>query len=309
MVSHGQTPPLEYAPRRSWRRFLPRPRTIIIAIAILIAYEVYQWSDTIEKAAREWWACNQIYRAQQSCFGRNDPPTRVVYDDDPRTIGLLVGDPTGEYYSVTSAISFDLPFDSRPHYIRVYAWRPTGWREFLQSVGGSAEPASPGILSGRIAIQGIAFLHAMKTPSGNDRLVSVMVTGSGGIQEVFRSYVWQPGTRSTRPRFIGDTAGQPLLVVQFHPINSSSCVYAGQPDPLVPSHFTIAMQVDDQRLSIDGLLGDDDRVHLTPLEGRREKFSDTNCEVWAVGELRPLESELARLRQEAGDTSTKGVKP
>jgi hypothetical protein len=46
-------------------------------------------------------------------------------------------------------------------------------------------------------------------------------------------------------------------------------VYAGQPDPADPAHFTIAYELDGKKGVIDGYVGNDDRVTLRPREGAK----------------------------------------
>jgi hypothetical protein len=116
----------------------------------------------------------------------------------------------------------------------------------------------------------IIFLHERISPAGHRRLVYV-------------SYA--PGTLDFQPAFIEgynyDTSAaspatwtSPLSYAsRFYAIDVLSGyprvpplvrVYAGQPDPNDPAHFTIRYQIWGQEDTLDGRLQDDDQVTLTP---------------------------------------------
>ncbi len=110
--------------------------------------------------------------------------------------------------------------------------------------------------------QGTAFLHELRTPSGQRRLVGVDLIILSRSQLVFQPRKFVPGVSILRPphqvrglqKDMGlDTAPKGLL-----------SVYAGQLDPSDPSHFTIEYRTDAHTGIIDGWLKDDDTVILEP---------------------------------------------
>jgi len=116
----------------------------------------------------------------------------------------------------------------------------------------------------------VIFLHERTSPAGHIRLVCI-------------SYA--PDTNTFQPAFIedydydasvvlpGTLFKPPTIPLHLSAIDVLSGyprrpplvrVYAGQPDPNDPGHFTIRYQIWGQEDTLDGRLGDDDQITLTP---------------------------------------------
>jgi hypothetical protein len=144
-------------------------------------------------------------------------------------------------------------------------WRTLGTLTKLPS-GLSLSHAGMGNANGAAII----FLHELVSPAGHRRLVCV-------------SYA--PDTPTFQPAFIAgfdyDTCSaapatwtRPIIpaprsyfidVLSGYPRHPPLVrVYAGQPDPNDPVHFTVRYQIWGQEDVLDGRLQDDDEVTLTP---------------------------------------------
>ena len=102
------------------------------------------------------------------------------------------------------------------------------------------------------------FLHERTSPAGHVHLVGVGIDPSGGAPSTRpRGVVWYrfPGDRCPTLRYayeLGTVAPRPGRIK----------IFAGQPDPSDPSHFTISYELDGKPKTIDGWLNDDDTVRF-----------------------------------------------
>jgi hypothetical protein len=121
------------------------------------------------------------------------------------------------------------------------------WVSFHREVSGT-----------RLRTNGTIFLHERQTQSGVRRLVAVEVTRS----------VWPAQRVELRPAArlftVGSHLRPPVEVLSqtngggLLPFDASDTIriYAGQPDPNDPSHFTVDYEVNGVRRTVDGWLRD-----------------------------------------------------
>jgi len=108
------------------------------------------------------------------------------------------------------------------------------------------------------------FLHERKNGLGESRLVVVENTP-------FLAWitVMAPGSVTREPHEVYEA--QRVLVdyvAAGGEPGRNFTVFAGQPDPVDQSHFTIDYQVGGKSFTIDGYLGDDDRVDFSTRENK-----------------------------------------
>jgi hypothetical protein len=108
--------------------------------------------------------------------------------------------------------------------------------------------------------RGTVFLHERVAPNGNRRLVAVdaIEFADPVFQAVFPSArVIIPGDTVRAPREALSTTFTPNFVQDLDGV-----IYAGQPDPTDPSHFTIRCVENGAEQVVDGWLRDDDSLLL-----------------------------------------------
>jgi hypothetical protein len=122
----------------------------------------------------------------------------------------------------------------------------------------------------------LAFLHARTSPGGNQRLVAIECLPD---QEVVVAPVLglTPDDRCLRFRFCSirpatwrQSASFALTArIPFRVLTTGRRfrLFAGQPDPSDPSHFTFDYECDGHRGVIDAWLRDDDKIDLKPRDG------------------------------------------
>jgi hypothetical protein len=164
------------------------------------------------------------------------------------------------------------------------------------------------------------FLHEMKTPSGQQRLVIISFIAEQYINETgakkgpqrhyqietirtFKATVLdpqRPGADAGQTRVvINDPAGaRTQLLAAFekgddaHPVVDLQPVgrwrvFAGQADPADATHLTIGYEIDGKMAVIDGRLNDGDRLMLTPRVGRMVGWTSGNEYEWDLGASAP----------------------
>lgn len=118
------------------------------------------------------------------------------------------------------------------------------------------------------ASDGIAFMHELKKPSGERRLVVVEMRWDGdfiGLSEKSVIHVFTPGSLIRPPREVVRKNEQfaSLGVRTYFVGNDTSSIYAGLVDAADPSHFTIRMRSGTQELTYDGRLRDDESIQIS----------------------------------------------
>jgi len=190
------------------------------------------------------------------------PTDKVVYEEDSAPASLLLQQPGYSPYVLNRQKNSN---DHSPS-VRAAAFYPACFRS-LNSLATSPFPIFS--FMGKTS-SAILFLHERVSPAGHHRLVAV-------------SYA--PETTSFQPAFIQGydcdaCAASPatfftslVIAPKMYAIDVLSGfprhpplvrVYAGQPDPNDPAHFTIRYQMWGREDVLDGRLLDNDDVDLTP---------------------------------------------
>jgi hypothetical protein len=165
-------------------------------------------------------------------------------------------------YYFNQSMAWTAPSDYVAYQRHTQGWMPDGtvavpWQNFYQNYTGSL-PVSVGTL----------FLHERTSRGGNRRLVAVDVVGAephlGRVHANMR--VFSPPVGIAWPK-------QRTTSIATLPLATNDGlfkIFAGQPDPNDPSHFTIVYEGGNHRGVIDGWLQDGDNVLL---ELRRESVT------------------------------------
>ena len=176
------------------------------------------------------------------------PPTQVAYEEDPALAKLLLTSP--DYIRVCN----------NSHFV---AHQPRPWRDRFTGISGD----------------GLAFSHERTAPAGAHRLVVVQLWLAGSMPVpprqfrqilLLNEYVILPGSFGPAPELAQKAS---LQIEELSALAPSDRLrfYAGQPDPTDSSHFTIGYAVNGQPGTIDGWLGDDERVKLVVRDGPAKK--------------------------------------
>jgi hypothetical protein len=208
-----------------------------------------------------------------------DPPDKVVYDEDQERAAKLIG--SGAYFRSRSGGNF-IYLTPRPWQFPAEAPPPTGF-QFI-----AAPPGAP------------LFVHGRKSARGQERLVWVTLEARQGSSEETRfadaprRFMIRTQRQLGAQSFAPDSTADGVLVaatryleildretrvtwtrttswengaVEVEP-EQVMRFFAGQPDPIDQSHFTIAYELNGRRDVLDGYLKDDDTVTLEPRQGR-----------------------------------------
>ena len=114
-----------------------------------------------------------------------------------------------------------------------------------------------------------AFVHGRCGPAGEKRLVSVTVVANEAAAMLYLAARCEPPAPLwlARPQRITSSDAQIALPSRAGGETARLQVFAGQPDPHDPSHFTIGYAFNDRRGTIDGWLLDRDAVKLEIRDG------------------------------------------
>lgn len=243
-------PKLQYMPLRSRRR-----KRIVRAGLIALTLIVSVW------AARHWGPPHlkqlKLLARQRHLMNYSPPGTQIIYAlNDPATEAVVAG--RADYQIVMSR-----------GYTEITCLQSEEWAD-LTAVDWW-RPSQP-----KTMMCPFAFLHERRTPSGRVILVNVVICITprlGGCQllaagECMTPASSQPGSFGV-PLMLGTTG----LDVQTSSPVSRLRVYAGQPDPNDPTHFTIEYEWNEgsaspwKRGTIDGWARDSGDVKLQVRDG------------------------------------------
>jgi hypothetical protein len=250
--------PLNYAPAPPrWRR--PVWRFALVAMVFAIGFFGWRWG------AYSWHQVQLLYW-QHRCMTFTAPPDMVVYEEEPTAAAVLLNRP--DYFS--SALRRQSGNNGPTSPSNAAAFTPLCWNRLQvlntgPKTGGSAN--SPGGAT--------IFLHERISPAGHHRLVyvnfftlTIMFTpnfvesfdceSKALIPATFTTLLIPTSESDGLSEGIGDPNKSPLVRV-----------YAGQPDPNNPAHFTVRYQMWGQEDVLDGNLKDDDSITLTPRNSPR----------------------------------------
>ncbi|MDB5299636.1 MAG: hypothetical protein JWO87_1299 [Phycisphaerales bacterium] len=183
----------------------------------------------------------RILRCQRACMEYTAPETQVVWED-----GMPAGTVAPPAGGVLTSASLHPP---------VIAAAPVAcWENLWAASTGGYQPAEDGVL----------FLHERVSPSGNKRLIRVRLNFRGATALTLDCRVITPaGFFSAaywraEQDFMAAVASFPYRYPDVH--GRKVRAFAGQADPKVPDHFTIACDIGGRKTLIDGVLQDDDTV-------------------------------------------------
>jgi hypothetical protein len=248
MPSSNLTPraaPLEYAPAVRSRRWIYRA----IFACLLMGLSVAGW-----KWGPGWWRRAEILYWQHECLQFSLPPDTVVYEEGPAgAAALLAGNPNYHPYPIQRRSSqHAAPSSATAAALGVSDWDNLG-------IALPRPKINPAVI----------FLHERISAAGHRRLVCVRYWPEGDsfsaqfVQALnCDTFTVTPGTWSQPPVLI--PKGWRYDVETWWPRKPPLVrIFAGQPDPNDPAHFTIRYQIWSQEDVLDGRLLDDDRVTLT----------------------------------------------
>ena len=245
-----QSPPLNYAAAVPLARNRRVQRLAVIAAVCisLIGLGWVGWAGFLRDRIPFWRAW---YRSENFA----EAPSTVVYTNDRGLVPQLIGSGYSSWCSASSPAGKVVLDACRPAAVRNELWRSFRCGVYLQ------DPC--------------AFLHWRHTAGQSNRIVAVSARFGlfdwDRVQlrlypEVFEGS-WPPMPHRD-PRNDWDTNG--LSVIVF--FKEQFTLYAGQPDPVDPSHFTIPYSLGRKLGTIEGRLSDGNTAKLTirdgPLLGR-----------------------------------------
>jgi hypothetical protein len=225
--------PLDYVPaprwygRRAWRRM------VIVVVLLGGTAAALRWGPAL-------WLTMRLLYWQRQALNYTASPDQIVYEEQPQSAKKLLAG-TGGY----------APFTTYSNSNTMAAFVPVCQSKL------SGVLFRPGPLLGPTL-----FLHELKTPDGRSHLVLVEYqVGSNATRFNCRIEIIRPAT----PLKPAATAPNSTAML-FTPAGSQDPqvrVYAGQPDPADPSHFTIRYEMWGQSDILDGRIDNTPRVTLT----------------------------------------------
>jgi hypothetical protein len=225
-----ETPQLQYA--KDWPRWFRRrgPRRVLIACTLAIAIGGISWAWNSTPGE---WARFRYY--QYRCEHYSAPAEQVVF-------APVGNDPLSTWRSA------GMPLNAPE------------WKRLNRYIGLSD------------AICPLAFLHDRQTPGGAHRLVAVELTpmcsagppnGDTYIPMLAVTLI----VVTPSDELPSSPAAGRAVVYGLGPIKGKLVIFAGQPDPSDPTHFTIGYRVDDIPGVMDAHLRDDDTVAFRFISG------------------------------------------
>lgn len=239
-------PQIDYAPGAA-DRTTRRVRLLAATVVLLVGCTFVAW-----KAGPRAWERVQLLYWQQRALTHLAPADLVVYDNKPE-LQSRAWKPEGgsrRLYDAEGAA-----------YVCAGPW--AHFYELCSSTGRQNEPT--------------LFLHELTSPGGNRRLVAVEGSASSPPDSQprecdieLRAVVFRPGSFYSPATELASSTRK-VAIASDEPSRASGSlqvrVFAGQPDPSDPSHFTVRFEANDKRGTLDGWLLNDDTLRC---EVRRE---------------------------------------
>jgi hypothetical protein len=248
-----------------------------VTAALLVGLAIVCWRF----GPHAWLFARQCYW-QSQCMSFSPPPDMVIYErlpagtTRPAIVAPYMDGASAEVVSLqflgprqlSKSLKTLRPANPPVEILRV----PVCWVRFMQ--------ATQNPLSRSEAHLVIAFCHERISPAGHKRLVVIECPGEGGIgdllademnAELYERVAWHgcPGLQ----------VNQFLINYSGHPVEMPQRIFAGQCDPVDPSHFSIEYEWPTGLHGfIDGRLGDDDTVRLTVRPGSGYIASERQAE-------------------------------
>jgi hypothetical protein len=195
------------------------------------------------------WRDYQLLRLQRQCLECQPPVGSISFDTRTSSLPQLQRS-NSDFWST--------PIGNGS----AVGWMPSYWVSFYNRAS----------MSTILRCRGTAFLHRMRSPAGNERLVAIGVyiaadapgipirrpAADGG--PMLSPIVINLGTLNSPPRELYPP--QSATSLQLSDDSTETAIYFGQPDPKRHDHFTIDFIRRGEPLTVDGWLRDDDTVRL-----------------------------------------------
>ena len=234
--------PLDYAPGEPIRRRRRvREWFTVIAVLAVVLLAWWQGPSTYRRIARAYW--------QHRVARYLAPADRVVYEEDPSRWATLLAQPEYRKMPVSSP----------------------GWSPFVAYLASPLQRLSE-ITKARPGAT-VVFAHARRTPGGRECIVVVwMAYNAIRPDAVGATPDNQVGVRLPTDVTSGGKHLEAMNILYVAPPSVAENrqtplymrIYAGQPDPLDPTHFTIPYEIGEYSDVLDGYLRDDETVLLRP---------------------------------------------
>jgi hypothetical protein len=221
--------PLDYAPLPPWHRRRRLRRWIILVLLAAALMPALWYRQPL------WRRANLLYYGWQ-CGRYTAPADQLIFSTDPADLARLGSDPR---YAIARRFN-DTTFC-------LVASPPKCWTRYYRAGLNSRQFRPPG--------NAIAFLHTLRHKSGPQWLVAFDWSCTTQHSVTLRTNVVSAEIEQGRRQCQGVTYS---LVGMHLPLR----VFAGQPDPTDPSHFTIRYELAGRAELIDGFLTDDNNIKL-----------------------------------------------
>ena len=240
-----QTVQLDYGQRSKVRR-----RRTVVGLLLMAAVAGALWTawHIGEPAWQRYRARAEVARWLKQCLNDSAGKDVVAYEGDPDRAELLMN--RAGYVTIVPY----LPHPGR-RYVMAACRVPIHWYYLSMPVGSAWSPGRPFISDP------VLFLHALQTTSARQRLVVVQsqlyfrgppfATEATLCARTFDPEVPFGSRPLEMSRWIG-----PTITARWGEEHKWLRIFAGQPDPNDPSHFTIEYEADGKRGVIDGWLRD-----------------------------------------------------
>lgn len=225
---------LEYAKGHS-----PWPRRVWCGIVLLMALSIgaggWHWRQDILQHARAWYW-------QRQCAHFTLPPGEIMVESN---------------YAGAAKLLADRPLD--------YAPIPDGAKRVIPAAThlDGALSSAPGVSRFSRTI----FVHELTAAAAGSKPRLVMVEFDATPFRPLPAFdvrVLSKGSLFRLPAHVGVSMSSGMELNLGHPRDAMVRIYAGQPDPGDPSHFTIDYELWGQRDTFDGWLQADDEVKFKP---------------------------------------------
>ena len=222
--------PIPYAPPLPWHR---RKRTQALILRLVIVAALLCGSAWIFRFAQQL----QFLAQQRQWMNFTMPAGKIVLAEGTPDVPTLLAD--SGYHRLNHTPITDWPT------------APTAASSIHESLAPLGAPET------------WAFVHALRVPGHDQRLVSVALTAEDGGWFLLRADALVPAnlTLGSRPSPSPNFGSSETARFDAHkPLR----IFAGQPDPADSRHFTIRYELDGKSNTIDGWLMPDDTVELQP---------------------------------------------
>lgn len=234
-IEYGQPPPL--LKRR------PAQRRIIYGTILLVLLSAFWWGKPLTRNLQAmYW--------ERKCMAYTLGPDVVVYDDDPSRAAAL-------------AKSGDPSFCSDPRDPTAVGRSVPCWSKFRALMGMIPTTGQP-----------VLFCHARQVPGGGVQLVvvdfsakkwGIPPSGTTLYVLVWRLYTPEQASFSRRPMPNEQVQGLTFGLTRSSP--EPLRFFAGQPDPIDSSHFTIKYELGQKSGTIDGYLRSNGKLDFSIRDG------------------------------------------